>query len=50
MNRERGRKGEEKRKREPIGMAEVFDFQMPVICVVLQLIIRVTSTITTANF
>ena len=31
-------------------MAKVFDFQMPVIYVMFKLIIRVASTITTANF
>ena len=39
--------GEE--KREPVGMAKDFDFQMPVIYVMFRLAIQVAST-TTTNF
>ena len=42
--------GKEKRNREPVEMAKVFNFQMPVIYVMFKLIIRVASTIRTANF
>ena len=36
-------------KREPLGMAKVFDFQMPVIYVMFKLTIQVASTTETAN-
>ena len=48
MNRGEGEK--EKRKREPVGMAKVFDFQMPVICVIFKSIIQVVSTTATHYF
>ena len=41
-----GKEGEE--EREPVGMAKVFDFHMPVIYVMFKLYFRVPSTITTA--
>ena len=36
-------------KREPVGMAKDFDFQMPVIYVIFKLTIQVASTIETTN-
>ena len=42
---ERGR-----RKREPVGMAKDFNFQIPVVYVMFKLTIHVTSTLTTTNF
>ena len=35
-----------KRKREPVGMTKVFDFQMPVIYVMFKLIILIDYTAT----
>ena len=40
----RGGGGKEKRKKEPVGMAKVFDFQMQVIYVIFKSTIRVVST------
>ena len=37
-------------KREPVGVAKNFDFQMPVIYVMFELTIRVASPAATANF
>ena len=42
--------GKEKRKREPVGMAKVFSFHMPVIYVIFKSTIRVVSTTTTDYF
>ena len=50
MNRGGGGGGKEKRKREPVGMVKVFDFQMPVIYVIFKSTIRVVSTTTTDYF
>ena len=49
MNRERGRKGERK-KRETVEMPEDFDFHMPVIDVMFKLTYWVASTTTAASF
>ena len=43
-------KGKRKRKKEPVGMVKVFDFQMPVIFVMFKLTVRFTSTTRTTNF
>ena len=44
-----GRKGEEE-KREPVGMAKYFDFQMRVTYVMFKLTVRAATTTTRANF
>ena len=48
MNKDMGRKKEED-KREPVGMAKDFDFQMLVIYVMFKSTIQVASTTTTAT-
>ena len=42
--------GKRKRKKEPVGMVKVFDFQMTVLYVMFKLTVRVTSTTRTTNF
>ena len=48
MNGERERKVEEE-KREPVGKAKDFDFQIPVVYVIFILTIEVASITTTSN-
>ena len=49
MNRDQG-EGKRKRKKEPVGMVKVFDFQMTVLYVMFKLTVRVASTTRTTNF